>query len=141
MRFVNAGDLDSPARARRAVVVGTAMLLFLILGLLAAGCGSGPSATTATTVGTGTTTAGGATVQIIMKNRAYDPATVTIKVGDTVSWLNQDTPQHDVVADHGEFKSALFNNGQSFSYTFTKAGTYPYHCSIHPGMTGTVIVQ
>jgi plastocyanin len=85
--------------------------------------------------------AGGQTVSVVMTNRTYDPQEVTVKVGDTVTWVNEDAPKHDVVADNGEFKSQLFDKGQSFSYTFTKAGTYPYHCSIHPGMTGTVIVQ
>jgi len=102
--------------------------------------GSSSSETTVTTAGTGTSI-GGATVQVVMTNRTYDPATVTIKVGDTVTWVNQDAPQHDVVADNGEFKSDLFDKGQTFSFTFTQAGTYPYHCSIHSGMTGVVVVQ
>jgi plastocyanin len=105
--------------------------LLLTFGLLA-GCGG--SSTTATT-------AAGSAAQVIMTNRAYDPQEITVKVGDTVTWVNQDAPKHDVVADNGEFESSLFDKGQSFSYTFTKAGTYPYHCSIHPGMTGTVTVQ
>ena len=149
MRFVNAADLDKPGMgislkptpARRAAVVVAATVLIFAFGLLAAACGGGSSGTTATTAETGTTTGGGTTAQVIMKNRAYDPATVTIKVGDTVTWVNQDAPQHDVVADNGEFKSKLFDKGGAFSFTFTKAGTYPYHCSIHPGMTGTVIAQ
>jgi plastocyanin len=80
-------------------------------------------------------------VQVVMTNRTYDPETVTVNVGDTVTWVNEDAPQHDVVADNGEFKSELFDKGQTFAFTFTQAGTYPYHCSIHPGMTGVVIVQ
>jgi plastocyanin len=142
--------LSRSTLAWRAAVVVAAALFVLTLGLLAVACGGGSGGTTATTAGTGTTvatagagtTAGGATtVQVIMNNRAYDPATVTIKVGDTITWVNQDAPKHDVVADNGEFKSDLFDKGATFSFTFTKAGTYPYHCSIHPGMTGTVIVQ
>ncbi len=109
--------------------------LVLASGLLA-GCGG--SSTTATTAGGA---AAGNAAQVIMTNRSYDPQEITVKVGDTVTWVNQDAPKHDVVADNGEFKSSLFDKGQSFSFTFTKAGTYPYHCSIHPGMTGTVIVQ
>jgi plastocyanin len=151
--------LSKSTLAWRAAVVVAAALFVLTLGLLAVACGGRSGGTTATTAGTGTTvttagtgttattagtgtTAGGAaTVQVTMNNRAYDPATVTIKVGGTVTWVNQDTPKHDVVADNGEFKSDLFDKGATFSFTFTKAGTYPYHCSIHPGMTGTVIVQ
>jgi plastocyanin len=118
--------------------------VILLTGIILASCtsgGSGSSATTTTSAGTGTTTGSGTTVQVIMNNRSYDPATVTIKAGDTVTWVNQDAPQHDVVADNGEFKSDLFDKGGTFSFTFSTAGTYPYHCSIHPGMTGTVIVQ
>jgi plastocyanin len=155
--------------ARRRTVWFVAAAVLLMIAALAAGCGgssaitttsggttvtSAPAGTpgsTATTGGTGTTSAPVGTVtsaattaqavQVVMKNRAYDPQQVTVKVGDTVSWVNQDSPNHDVVADNGEFKSELFGNGGSFSFTFTKAGTYPYHCSIHPGMVGTVIVQ
>ena len=112
--------------------------LLLTFGLLA-GCGG--SSTTATTAGATVTSATGNGVQVIMTNRSYQPQSLTVKVGTTVTWVNQDAPQHDVVADNGEFKSTLFDKGGSFSFTFTKAGTYPYHCSIHPGMVGTVVVQ
>jgi plastocyanin len=133
--------LSRSTLARRAAVVVAAALIVLTLGVLTVACGGGSGGTTATTAGTDTTTGGAKTVQVIMSNRAYDPATVTIKVGDTVTWVNQDAPKHDVVADNGEFKSDLFDKGATFSFTFAKAGTYPYHCSIHPGMTGTIIVQ
>jgi plastocyanin len=125
------------ARASGVRLVVLAALL-LTFGLLA-GCGG--SSTTAITAGATVTSATGSAVQVIMANRSYQPQSVTIKVGVTVSWVNQDTLKHDVVADSGEFKSALFDKGGSFSFTFTKAGTYPYHCSIHPGMVGTVVVQ
>ncbi len=126
----------------------SATLVLLMLGLAVAACGGGGSGdTTADTVAASgsTVTTGSATsgseIEVIMANRAYDPDTVTIKVGDTVTWINEDAPRHDVVADNGEFKSDLFDKGQSFSFTFTTVGTYPYHCTIHPGMTGTIIVQ
>jgi plastocyanin len=118
--------------------------LMMVIALFFVACGSGPTATTVTggEDTTGVTSQGTVTgTQVIMTNRSYDPQTVTIGVGGTVTWVNQDAPQHDVVADNGEFQSQLFDKGQSFSFTFTKAGTYPYHCSIHPGMTGTVIVR
>lgn len=129
------------------------MLFFTALTFVLVGCG-GTSATTSITASSATTTTsgsggtttssvggGGNNVQVAMVNRSYDPATVTIRVGDTVTWANQSSIQHDVVADNGEFKSKLFGQGETFSFTFAKAGTFPYHCSIHPGMTGTVIVQ
>jgi len=133
---------------RRAAVVAAATVIVVALSVLIGACGDvGSSDTTVTTApGSGSSatapaTSGGSEVKVIMTNRSYDPETVTIKVGDTVTWVNEDAPQHDVVADNGEFKSDLFDKGQTFSFTFTQAGTYPYHCSIHPGMTGTVIVE
>ena len=127
-------------RTARTPAVWLALLAALLLtfGILA-GCGG--SSTSATTSGGGKAGAASNAVQVIMANRSYDPQQVTVKVGDTVTWVNQDTPKHDVVADNGEFKSNLFDKGGTFSFTFTKTGTYPYHCSIHPGMVGTVVVQ
>jgi len=115
--------------------------ILLVAVILASCSGGGTSGTTTTTAGTGTTAGGGTSVQIIMNNRSYDPKTVTIGLGGTVTWVNQEALRHDVVADNGEFNSGLFGEGETFSFTFSAAGTYPYHCSIHPGMTGTVIVQ
>jgi plastocyanin len=140
------GDADS-IFSPRASAASTVVLVLLVLVLSVAGCGGSSTATTAaavtsTSAGTDTTAAaGGTTVQVIMTNHSYDPQTVTVKAGDTVTWVNEDTPQHDVVADNGEFASDLFDKGGTFSFTFTKAGTYPYHCSIHPGMVGTIVVE
>ncbi|MFH0915191.1 MAG: cupredoxin family copper-binding protein [bacterium] len=147
MRILN-GAAPGPSRARRVIVIVASIVGVLVFTLLLVGCG-GSSATTITTTGSGSTTTAspsasggqGATIQVVMTNRTFDPVTVTINVGDTVTWTNQDAPQHDVVAENGEFKSDLFDKGGTFSYTFSKAGTYPYFCSIHPGMIGTVIVQ
>jgi len=67
--------------------------------------------------------------------------TVTIKIGDTVNWINQDGATHTIVADDDSFKSSSLKNGNSFSHTFGIAGTYTYHCGIHSSMTGSVIVE
>ena len=147
MRILN-GATPGPSRARRVTVVAAGIVGLLVITLLIVGCG-GSSATTIPETGSGSTTAGSpttsggqdATIQVVMTNRTFDPVTVSIEVGDTVTWTNQDAPKHDVVAENGEFKSSLFDTGGTYSYTFTEAGTYPYHCSIHPGMIGTVIVQ
>jgi plastocyanin len=74
---------------------------------------------------------------------AFVPNPVTVSVGSTVTWTNSDTASsnHDVVADGGAFDSGLFGNGKSFSFTFQSRGTFTYHCSIHAGMVGTVVVQ
>jgi len=79
------------------------------------------------------------TVEI--KDFAYGPASTTVKVGTKVTWTNQDSVEHTITADNGDGpQSELFGKGQSFSYTFTKAGTYAYHCKPHPYMKGTVTV-
>ena len=122
-------------------MVGATLLVLLMVGASLLACGG--SEPTTTTAGGATTTAaaGGDTVQVVMKNLSFDPETVTVTVGDTITWLNEDAAQHDVIADNGEFKSDLFGKGETFSFTFSQAGTYPYHCSVHAGMAGTVVVQ
>jgi plastocyanin len=74
---------------------------------------------------------------------AFTPATVTISVGQTVEWVFKDANPHTATADDMSFSSVASGlaNGQTYSHTFTKAGTYPYHCAIHPQMHGTVIVK
>ena len=77
-----------------------------------------------------------------IKNFAFNPTEITIKAGGTVTWTNADAMGHDILSDSGEsFKSELLSTGQSFSHTFTAAGTYQYHCGIHPSMIGKVIVE
>lgn len=82
-------------------------------------------------------------VSIDIASMAYRPASVTVKKGATVTWTNQDTVRHDVTPDEdGEaFKgSQLLPQGESYSHTFNEPGTYTYHCSPHPHMTGSVTV-
>lgn len=121
--------------------LGAALVVIIGAALLVTGCGGSATATTAPATGGGTTTSSATGSQVVMKNIAFDPPTLTIKVGQAVTWVNQDSVQHDVVANNGEFKSNLFGAGGTFSFTFTKVGTYPYYCTIHPHMTGTIIVQ
>jgi LPXTG-motif cell wall-anchored protein len=73
----------------------------------------------------------------------FSPATVTIKVGDSVTWTNNATDPHTSTSDTGVWDSGTVNPGASFTHTFNSAGTFPYHCSFHVslGMVGTVIVQ
>lgn len=74
-------------------------------------------------------------------NFSFSPATLMVKVGDKVTWTNQDTVGHSATADDGSFDTGALSTGQSGSVTFSKAGTYAYHCSVHPSMKGTIIVQ
>lgn len=76
-----------------------------------------------------------------IQNFSFSPATLTVAVGTKVTWLNEDAAAHTVTSDNGSFGSSPLNQGDSYGFTFAKAGTYNYHCSIHPSMEGTVIVQ
>ena len=74
-------------------------------------------------------------------NYVFGPQTVTVPVGTTVTWTNVDDIPHTAVSTDGVFKSKVMDTDEKFSYTFTKAGTYSYYCSVHPKMTGKVVVQ
>ena len=82
-----------------------------------------------------------ANAEVTIDNFSFGPQTVTVPVGATVTWTNRDDIPHTVVSTDGVFKSKVRDTDEKFSYTFTKAGTYPYFCSIHPKMTGQVMVQ
>ncbi len=89
------------------------------------------------------TSAAGAPVAantVSIKNFAFVPAAVTVKVGTTVTWTNTDQEAHTVTAKNGTFNSSPLNSGSTYQYTFTKPGTYNYLCTIHPFMTATVVV-
>jgi plastocyanin len=79
---------------------------------------------------------------IAIKNYAYSQPKLTIKVGETVKWTNEDSAPHTVTTTSGpaKFDSGNLSKGQSFSYTFTKAGTYKYYCAVHPDMTAEITV-
>ena len=72
---------------------------------------------------------------------AFDPATVTIQVGDSVTWTNADSVAHTATAGDGSFDTGSIANGDSETVTFDTAGTFAYICSIHPQMTGSVVVE
>ena len=82
-----------------------------------------------------------ASAGVNIDNFVFGPQTITVPVGATVTWTNKDDIPHTSVSTEGVFKSKVLDTDQQFSYTFTKAGTYPYYCTIHPKMTGKVVVQ
>jgi plastocyanin len=110
--------------------------------------GSLPATTAAVVAGTSISAAPGgqgqeapaATNSVVIKNFAFSPAMITVAVGTTVTWSNSDQDRHTVTASGGAFKSPTLNTGDTFRFTFTKAGRYEYLCTIHPFMTGTVVV-
>jgi plastocyanin len=82
-----------------------------------------------------------ASVEVKIDNFSFGPAALTVAVGTTVTWTNRDDIPHTVVSDDKVFKSKVLDTDEKFSFTFIKPGTYPYFCSVHPKMTGKVIVQ
>jgi plastocyanin len=81
------------------------------------------------------------TAEVKVDNFSFGPASLTVAVGTTVTWTNRDDIPHTIVSNDKVFKSKVLDTDEKFSFTFTKAGTYPYFCSIHPKMTGSVVVQ
>jgi amicyanin len=73
-------------------------------------------------------------------NFAFAPASLAVKLGDTVTWTNKDEEPHTVVADDGSFHSPGMDSNATYSFTFTNPGSFDYICSIHPFMHGTVVV-
>lgn len=84
----------------------------------------------------------GSTVNIEIKGFAYNPSTVTIKKGTTVTWTNQDSAPHTVTSVSGsELSSDTLSQGNIYSHTFNAAGAFDYYCTIHPNMKATVVVD
>lgn len=81
-----------------------------------------------------------APVVVHIANFTFGPPLLRVRVGQTVIWVNDDDIPHNVVANDHAFKSKVLDTGERFSYTFTKAGTVPYFCSLHPHMTAQVQV-
>ena len=100
------------------------------------------TATATTTTATRAAHAAHATVHVTIENFAFSPAKLTVAPGTTVVWLQKDTVGHTVTSDTNAWTtSPLLDQGKTFSYTFTKAGSYSYHCGPHPYMQGTVTVS
>jgi plastocyanin len=135
----------------------------LALGLVAAGCGgddnndssSSPAAkapaetkpANTATSGSGGATSGAKGTNVVMKDIAFKPSSVTVPKGGSVTWTNEDSVGHDVTKISGpgpSFKSGTaggLNGGDTYKQTFSKPGTVKYVCTVHPGMEGTVVVK
>jgi plastocyanin len=109
------------------------ILAVLIASVLVAGCTQYTS-TTPTPTGNSNT--------VSIKGFAFNPSTLTVPVGTTVTWTNDDSTSHTVTSDSGsELSSGSISPGQTYSHTFNTAGTFDYHCRIHTSMKGNVIVE
>jgi amicyanin len=74
-------------------------------------------------------------------NFTFNPQQLTVKAGTTVTWINKDDIPHTIVAVGKQFRSKALDTGDAYSFTFTTPGTYDYFCSLHPHMTGTIVVE
>ncbi len=81
-------------------------------------------------------------ISVDIKSFAFNPSTLTVKVGTKVTWTNNDSAPHTITSDSDNLlNSTTLSPGQSYSFTFTTPGTSNYHCTIHPSMKGSVIVE
>lgn len=121
-------------------------VLGLAIALVAAGCGTGssvapsaapPAGSAAPPAGSAAPAAGNS---VAIVNFGFNPSTLTVKVGDTVTWTNGSGTPHTVTADDGSLDSGTITAGTPFQRTFSAAGTFSYHCSIHPSMKATITV-
>jgi plastocyanin len=131
---------------RLRLLAAVVLVMVAVLALVALpGCSSGTSSsggsggTSSGGGSTGGSTAAGATA-VTIANFAFSPASVTIKVGDSVTWTNNDSATHAVVGDGG-ISSGDLTQGKTYTKKFDTAGSFAYRCSIHPSMTGTVVVK
>ena len=109
------------------------LVVLLLAAALLAGCGSSKKSSSSSSSSGGTT--------VSMKDIKFSPTSLTVKVGQTVTWTNDDSVDHNVTAKDGTFKSSNFGHGGTFSWKAAKAGTFDYTCTIHQGMDGTLTVK
>ena len=82
-----------------------------------------------------------AEMEVKIDNFTFAPQRLVVKAGTTVTWINEDDVPHTVASSSKLFKSKALDTGDKFSFTFTTPGTYAYFCSVHPHMTGAVVVE
>ena len=126
-------------------------LLIALLSLGAVACGSdysSPSTPSSTPSPTPAPTTGGTSSAVsipagaeVLGNRAFMPDNLEVAAGSTVTWTNTDSVSHTSTSDGSGWNSGIIAPGQQFSFTPQAAGTFSYHCAIHPGMVGTVTVR
>lgn len=123
---------------KKALITAAALIGVLLL----AGCGY-QTASTPAPAGQNQTQApapsGNAADSVAIQNFAFNPGTLTVSKGATVTWMNRDAAPHQIKS--ATFNSSLLNQGQSFSFTFNETGTFDYSCAIHPSMLGKIVVQ
>jgi plastocyanin len=135
-------------RSSRSMVVGAIVVgVFVVLGVATLAQGAGglpqvysarPSAQAQAAVPSALAENGSA---VTISNFAFQPASLQIAAGSSVTWTNQDSTAHTVTSDSGAFDSGQLAPGATFNQTFMTPGTFTYHCQIHPFMTATIVVS
>jgi plastocyanin len=118
--------------------------IFLIsILMISNGCSKSTTDNTPNTGNTGGTggTGGPGANQVFIQGMAFNPASITVTAGTTITWTNKDAIAHTVTSDSNAFDSGTVKSGATFSFTFAAAGTYSYHCIIHPSMVASVTVN
>jgi plastocyanin len=145
-------DIARNQTVRRRLLIDTASLLIAAAGL--AGC-SAQAESSPTTPSSATSAPAGPVINL--SSLMFDPATTTVQVGTTITWRNDEPITHTVTSGQfggvdkttglrssqdqdGTFEATLAGKGETFSFTFTKPGTYTYYCDIHQGMNATITV-
>jgi plastocyanin len=129
---------EGDTKMRRGSFIGRAVLLVAIGCIKAV---SGGEASLAQSQPAAAASPQAKTAEVKIDNFKFGPEALTVPVGATVTWTNRDDIPHTVVSTEGWFKSKVMDTDEKFTFTFAKAGTYDYFCSIHPKMVGKVIVQ
>jgi plastocyanin len=80
-------------------------------------------------------------LEVQVNNFTFSPETLTVPVNSTVTWVNKDDIPHVIASDDGLFRSNALDTDDRYSYKFSKPGTYPYYCSVHPKMVGKIVVH
>ena len=122
------------------------VMLLAAICITACGSSNSSSGTTPSPTPTPTPAPGGASVSIVngarsLTTNAYAPNPLTVTVGTTVTWVNNDSVAHTATSNTGAFDTGTIAAGGSGSFRFQSAGTFPYRCTIHPGMTASITVQ
>ncbi|MBI4141539.1 cupredoxin domain-containing protein [Candidatus Woesearchaeota archaeon] len=115
------------------------IILAVVIITLLIGC-TAPQQTTEPAVKKGVS-AGGDEATVRIKGMKFVPNNINIKTGTTVTWRNEDPVPHNVISNDGTLQSPLLHQGDVWSFTFDKQGTYSYVCSLHSGMKGNVVVE
>jgi plastocyanin len=124
---------------RRLSVPVLAMATLVALAACSSGSSAAPGAASAAAPSTAASAAAGAAA-VAIKDFAFNPATIQVKAGQSITWTNQDSTAHTVTLDDKSVDSGNIEANATYSHAFAQAGTFSYHCAIHPQMKGTVTV-